>query len=250
MADDNSVALHLDGNDIPLEKFVEAVDAFSTLIQHVSDAVPKASPLSWATALRPGSLEVVAIPLSNDASASQTASQAVLDGLAAIATESERPAYFDDEALKNARNLASLAAEGKEQGVCAVSVGLNGKSASVDEAVISNVRAYLETPAHAYGTVEGILQRVSPRRGNQCAVYDQRFGYGVECNLSAELMGKALGAFDKRVLVYGRISYQNRRPYRMTVETLETFPDPSTLPSADDMLGILRDDWVPPNERQ
>ena len=237
--DQNGLVLHI-GGDASFDEFVEAVGAFGKLVGNVSDAVPKRSPVHWTPDVRRGSVEIVAVPHSSDHDAMTTVTKAIMDGLTAISLEATRPAYFNDEALKSAQKLAELGIDNR--------IGFNGLVAPVDAIVAANVKTYLETPAHAYGTVEGLLQRVSSRRGNQCAVYDQRFGYSVECSLSRDLMSKALEAFDQRVLVYGYITYQNRRPQRVAVETLKTFPD--SLTSADYVKGILRDDWVPPHERR
>ena len=239
--DANGLILHV-GDDASLEQFAEAVGAFGALVESVSDAIPKRSPVHWKPDVRKGSIEIVAVPESSDREAVTVVSSAIYRGVEMIASEAQRPAYFSNEALKHVQKLA-------EQGI-GNRIGLNGTTARIDTSVAANVKAYLEAPAHAYGTVEGILQRISSRRGNHCAVYDRRFGYSVECSLNDDMMRKALDSFDQRVVVYGRITYHDRRPYRMSAERLETFPDPNTLPSADDMLGILRDDWVPPDDRR
>ena len=241
VVDQNGLVLHI-GDDASLEQFIEAVGAFGALVGSVADAIPKHGTLRWKPDVRKGSIEVVAVPESSDHETAMTVTKAIVDGITAISLEATRPAYFNDDALKSVQKLAELDIDNR--------IGLNGAVTQFSATVAVNVKTYLETPAHAYGTVEGLLQRVSSRRGNQCAIYDQRLGYSVECSLTRELMSKALEAFDQRVLVYGYITYHNRRPQRVAVEKLETFPDPSTLPSADYVKGILRDDWVPPHERR
>ena len=238
--DQNGLVLHI-GDDASFEQFAEAIGAFGALVRSVSDAIPKRAPVNWEPGAREGSIEIIAIPTSADHEAVTAVASAIYRGVAEIAGEATRPAYFSNDALKSVQRLAEIGIANR--------IALNGTAARIDESTVANVKAYLEAPAHAYGTVEGTLQRISSRRGNQCAIYDRRFGYSVECSLDGDLMRKALDSFDQRVIVYGRITYQDRRPYRMSAERLETFPDPSTLPSVDDVVGILRDDWVPPDER-
>ena len=253
MADQYSLRLHLDGEDIPFEQFVEAVGAFSKLIRHVADAVPKDSPVSWHTAIREGSLEVIAIPTSSDTSAPQAVSHAVVGGVREIASGSERPDYFDDDALKCARSLARLRQNGRARGVEAISIGHQEQTENLGVEVVDHVNVVLARTDYAYGSVEGTLKMVSTVQALRCSLYERLNDRRVDCLFPNALRHQVFVAAEeeRRVEATGKIRYSDDgHPQYISVEELFVFPDSKELPSYRDIKGILRDDWIPLDERR
>ena len=243
--DDNQLILALRGDRIGLEDFANALRLFSDLIHSVSRAIPDGEHVSWRTEVKSSSVQVAAIA---ETSASvgplpaQNAVRTIRRGFRAIEDQEPAPEYFRERDLKSVREFAKMNAT--------VVIGSPDELKPISERTAENVDALLASRVHAYGTVEGILQSVSSRQGKRCRVYDRHFDYGVECILTDAILDQALDAFDSRVLVYGRIRYKDERPDSIRVERFKKFADPRTLPSADHVKGILRDDWVPPDERR
>ncbi len=253
MADERAIRLHIDG-DIEIGQFAEAVGAFSTMLTCVTSAIPKASPLSWRTAVRDGSLEIIATPESGDASAAKATTHAIIDGLRRIAERSERPAYFDDDALKSARELAKLRRNGDgTSSDAAITIIHAEHTESLDIEIVDHVTVVLDRKERAHGSVEGTLKMVSTVRALNCALYDRLNDKRIECRFPETLRHQVFVAAEeaRRVEATGDIRYsEDGYPEYIAVEELYVFPDPDKLPSFRDVKGILKDDWVPPDERR
>lgn len=227
--------------------------AFSAMIRHVSDAVPKGAPLTWHTGLREGSLQVVAKPVSVDAHAVEVASKAIVNGVRGIASGSDRPHFFDDEALKCARKLANLRRDGTASGISSVSIIHREHAETLGTEVVDHVNIALERVEHSHGSIEGVLRMVSTVKGLRCSLYERLHDRRVDCNFPNALWHEVFVAAEeeRRVEATGRIRYSDDGlPKYINVKDLYVFPAVAELPSHMDVLGILRDDWIPPDERR
>jgi hypothetical protein len=243
--DDNQLILALKGDRIDLEDFAHALKLFSDLLHNVTRAIPEGEHVRWRTEVKPSSVHVAAIAETDTSVGPKPAQHAVRTirrGFRAIEDQEHAPRYFRERDLRSVKEFAKMDAT--------VVIGSPDELQPISDRTAENVDALLAPSIHAYGTVEGILQSVSSRQGKKCRVYDRHFDCGVECILTDEILNQALDAFDSRVLVYGRIRYKDEKPESIRVERFRKFADPSTLPNADYVKGILRDDWVPPNERR
>jgi len=93
---------------------------------------------------------------------------------------------------------------------------------------------------------------VATVRRPHCALYDRLNNKRVECSFNDSIRHKIFTAVEKesRIEAYGMIRYaEDGIPEQIKIDDIDVFPDPSTLPSADYVKGILRDDWVAPDER-
>ena len=225
---------------IPFGEFARAVGDFFVLIERVAAATtPAEERLRWGAKVSRGSLQVEAIPISSNPRAPIEAMRAIVNGIDAIESGQERPAGFDDKAVATARDLAGRISDSREFGISRMSIAYEEKSKTLTQKAFTNAKILLEGKADAYGSVEGVLQRLSSRKGVQCVIYDRHFNYAIRCDLPESMMDEIVSLFNQRVLLYGRIRYRDRRPHSVRVEKFRAFPDPSTLPGIYDVKGIL-----------
>ena len=68
-------------------------------------------------------------------------------------------------------------------------------------------------------------------------------GKSILCYFKEENVDDVLSAFRKRVSVYGLIMYKSHgEPYSLKVEQFRVFKDKEDLPTANDVLEILKKD--------
>jgi hypothetical protein len=164
-------------------------------------------------------------------------------GVKELAESSDRPRFFNDEALRLSRRLVQLAAQsdaGKAQlvfGVVTVPV------AQASEGVKTNVDALVKGDLPSIGSIEGQLVRVEGSDGSyKIAIFDRLRSRKVPCLIKSDLLRRALDAFDTRVVVRGLIwSRRDGSPARIEVRDFEEMPNADQIPKWQDMRGILRD---------
>lgn len=249
----NELTLKIDGKVIPLEQFASAVAAFSDLIHSVSRAIPDGEQLKWRTEVKAGSAQVNAIPMGTGSATGeieQAATQAISHGVAVIEEEEGIPEYFREHDLESIRKIARLAVQDGDE-ITHITLGHDDQFSSLGSHIIDAVSALIGQPKTVdYGSIEGKLQMVSTRGGYRCSLYERVRDARVSCDFPQAMLGDVLGAIDQRVLVYGRIEYSlDGSPEHVRAESIEQFPAQDTLPSAEYVRGILREDWAPPGER-
>jgi hypothetical protein len=162
---------------------------------------------------------------------------AVTEGIAMLDKTAERPPYFTDKALEQAKALANLA--GSE---VPINVRNGVGKVPVTRRIAGNVDDVLGTPDVSYGTVEGLLEAVNIHGTNRTfGVYDPLTGKKVECKLTGKVSVDDLGpAIGKRVAVSGLIlSRSTGGRISIQADKLEIFED-ADLPSPEDVIGILK----------
>lgn len=95
----------------------------------------------------------------------------------------------------------------------------------------------------SYGSIDGHIEGINLHDRKRFWVYDALTGRRVTCEfgdrIEIERIADAL-AKKRRVEVYGTVSYRtDDQIASMLADTLYVFPDASTLPTADDVRGIL-----------
>ncbi len=237
------LVLKLDRPEVFVEEFMEAVQALLAVVREVAqEQAGDATGLRWIiTELRTGSAVLKAIPESIDGALTPAVVERILrstgEGIHVLETGEGRPPYFNDSALRNARRLASILAEG-DVGTSTVRLGpvtitpTRRLAAAVDELIVGKLKSI--------GTVEGALVTVSKRDGYRFFVEDRVGGRRVECHFRLDLLGAVLAAFDKRVMVRGVVwSRKDGMPQRIDVRSFEVLEDDDALPRARAVRGIL-----------
>jgi hypothetical protein len=161
----------------------------------------------------------------------------IVEGLAQLERQAERPAHFSDKALEQARSLANLVSEQ----LPSIIVRNSEHEALLTKHVVANVDAILGAGRVSYGTVEGHLDALNIHERPSFAVYDARTGRRVECHFGEQVtLDDVLRAVGKRVAVRGLMRV---RPDRITVDahSLRVFPSEDDLPSPREVRGLLKD---------
>jgi hypothetical protein len=236
----NSLVLTLDGS-LPSDKFLTAVKAFFQMIKSVSDsATNTTNSIEWLIEVREGSaiVEAQATPRNIPLEKVPTAIQAVGEGLHALESGSrERPAFFNDSALKAVKDLSSLV-----ENDIFVRIGGGGQVERLSAQSTASVNSVLEASYTDFGTIEGKLEAISGRRGYKFTLYEDLTDHGVKCFFSTELLNEVFNAFECRVSVWGEIRYRkDGTPNSIQVEGLRVFRKSEDLPTIEEMIGILRD---------
>lgn len=91
-----------------------------------------------------------------------------------------------------------------------------------------------------YGSVEGVIYRISSIRSPYFLIYDKVLKKSIRCEFNESFTEKVRSAFMKKVSVSGKVyRHENGLPYKVMVEDIDIFPGKEDLPSYQEVLGIL-----------
>jgi hypothetical protein len=239
--DENSVTLDFDGPIVTPDTFRRLVSAFVDLLTAVTDkAAGNGKKTVWDMTVSTGSRLFIARAVADQQTTATTRRvlTAIPNGLKKLEKGSaDVPAYFDQRALRAARELASIP---KQRKLTYVRFHAEGPSITVSQRS-ADTAIKLLGQHQALGSVEGKLQTLSERGSLQFVVFDDLYENGVNCFIDEELMDQAKDAFRKRVSVTGMIQYdQESRPVSIRVDTIKVFKDVSELPPIKNLRGIFK----------
>jgi hypothetical protein len=167
---------------------------------------------------------------------------AIVEGMAIIAHGAERPAYFTDGALAQAKAL-SKTLDDDVRGVYfrRRRNGSSGETVRVTSQVAANVDEIIGPQLESFGTVEGRLQGVMTHGKRLFYVWDALTNRRVECQFGDRIkLDEVIAAYEKRVAVRGLIRRtKTGEKINIEVSELRVFPDESELPSVSDVQGII-----------
>lgn len=233
---DDSVRLELDAPVVPLPVLVSAAGTFATLIQEVAKNVRGGEPVHWTVEVEKGSIVLPTKPqVPQDVR--REIVRAVADGMATVETHAERPPYFNDHALVQARALANLSTDDVP-----IRVRNGNTQTRLTKQLVAHVDLVTGEAQPRIGTIEGQLESVNVHARPTFAVWERLTGNRIECaageTITVDDLGAALG---RRVAVRGRIrASKGGEKRRIDVTELRVFPAEEELPSADEVRGILR----------
>lgn len=239
----NIITMKLEGERITAEEFMKSVSAFYTLVDEVSAAVTgKKKPVDWIVSVRQGSiiLQSTAVPKKIEEKEVEKILTSLGDGLKTLEESEERPEYFSERALDQVRVLSSVS-DPKDNEFSSVKITTNGTPRDVTLHSAANIDSIQGYKTKGLGSVEGKLKAISDYGDLKIVVKDAITDRAVRCDLDEERLHEALGAFGKRVYVFGLINYDKEgRAKKITVQDLRVFPDMDDLPTASDVRGILK----------
>jgi hypothetical protein len=233
------MTLFLEGPHITAERLQRALTAFFALLDDVAEQITgDKKPIRWIVSAKEGSFGIVADPMPVRPTVPvRRIMDAIHDGAGQLQRRAKRPRSFSDTALRSMRELASVA-DGRE--VEKARMVLSRRSANVQHETATNVDRILGTRLRDYGSIEGQLQMVSIRGGPHFAVSDELTGKSIQCNVAPDQLEPALEAFTKRVAIFGLIRYgEAGDATSIEAERIDVLPDDATLPTAEDVYGIL-----------
>ena len=243
--DATTVSLHLEGQ-VTLRRLGEALDAWTELLREVAADVAGATGRDAVrfivTQAKAGSFDLAARPQP----AKQTVPAAVMpriaktltSGLRTLERRATRPKHFNDTALLRVRDLARLTSPETPT----VKIGNGTDQIRLSTRLIENVEAVLAPEITSIGTVEGKLEGLIIHGKNRFLIYDPLTGHKVTCFFSERIpYDDVIRAFGKRVAVTGIIR-SRRSGERVDVQArqLHVMPPDDELPSAAEMLGVLK----------
>lgn len=224
---------------VTFNAFKVALEELTIMLREIESEVSESrrSQLKWGIAeLSLGSATVGLENLSEEVDLAQRTATTLIKGLKVLAREKTRPDYFNDTALESARKLAKLS----DDGISRINVYSNIPELQLyfTEQIAVNVRDILEHLEYL-GSVEGLLELISGREGLPLyfQIKDIVSGNLVRCFFPEEMLGNALGAFRKRVIVSGYIqSDSSGNPRRIRVRDMEIAPKTENLPQPTDLI--------------
>jgi len=236
-----NIRLELKGEKIISDIFTDSINAFFDLINEISkSAIGEEENIPWFVKVEKGSINIIAEPKEKELSDRYLFNKVINDGLKVINKGSKRPQYFTDIALKKLKKLAK-SSESKEGGIQKINIWTNGEPNKLSQNIVKNVDKILSHAYKAYGTIEGRLLLISDKKKFKFEIYDDLLDVSVRCYFKKEKIENILKAFRKRVSVRGLINYRHDGvPISIKVDDFQQFKDNSELPSAYDVLGILR----------
>jgi hypothetical protein len=236
-SESDALRLTLDAEQVELRHLVSAASTFAALVQEVSRTITRGEgSVIWTVALEPGS---VAIPIRPQTEPTIKAEllRAIPEGVSLLEQGAQRPAHFTNQALLQAQSLANLSS--KEM---PIRVRDGRESVTLTKQLVANVEVLTRERQPRIGTVEGRLEEADVHGRPTFKVLERLSGDKVQCRAREEVTIDELGAaLGKRVAVRGRIR-ESKAGHKITIDVkqLRVFPDEETLPTADDVRGILK----------
>jgi hypothetical protein len=242
-----SLRLILEGTGLTIDHLEQVTAAFGDIVREVSGEVSQSGPgaVAWMVSdARLGSfeLEVRAVPAKQTIPASMLPEivTVIVDGMASLQDRPERPRHFNDSALRSARVLGSIIGPD----VTAVRLKGNGTvgrphATVLTKQVVANVDEVIGTRLESYGTVEGVLEAITVHGKRAFAIYEPLTNRRIDCFFEMPTQ-RVFDAFEKRVAARGLIrSRRTGERISIQVHDLYVFPEEGSLPTADEVLGIL-----------
>lgn len=242
----NTITLEIEGAKITPEKFTKSIKAFFDFINEVSsDIGGKKKPIEWFVKVESGSIRIQAVP--DPVSAPEriifSTMQTIKDGIDILSLQATKPPHFSDTALSRLDDLATLV-NGQNTDLDYVKIYVNNDRKDISRRIGANIDQIMGYASKSYGSIEGTLDTVSKRKRFHTVISDPLTNKPVRCYFGNLDMPQAdvLAMFGKRVSVYGLIKYRKDGfPISINVEDVRLFKSEKDLPSARDVLGILRD---------
>jgi hypothetical protein len=230
------VSLHLEPKVVDAIAFVRGVRAFIGLVEEVSLHFDRG--LSWGVRVHEGSnvVEVRPAVAPEFGLLAMEALESIESGLELLEAKPELPPAFSTTAIKRAKRLADVIQQvgGHIQGPT--------RQCKLTSQASANADKLLGTPYSAIGSVEGELLLISDLGRPQIGIRDAITGRIIHCSFDSEDLDELATRFHKRISVRGYMKYRlDGSVSKIDVETYRVLRDSGSLPSADDVRGILRE---------
>jgi hypothetical protein len=236
----------IDGPNILAPKFIEAIQAFYATINDVAEQVIQdKNVIQWVVSVEEGSDLVHFKPFSSEQRPLpyDEISRAISGGIEMLEGGTDhRPEFFTDIALEGIKRLGRIV-DPKHETIDKVEVRLNGTIGILSSQSVASVEKILGAKYEAIGSIEGNLEMISQRNEFHCNVWEALTDRKVRCvfdNTKQEVIKKVIGAFGRRVAIYGKIKYRkDGTPESIIVDDIRVFREPHELPTLDVLEGLL-----------
>jgi hypothetical protein len=240
----SDITLEIDEEEISLADFNAACEAFSGLVKEVSRHVSvEASAKSWTVKVYEGSygLGLTARPSLVALNAVDLIRDEIAQGITQL-TKGVRPECFSDRAIEFARNLASTFKSKPVEPSIRIWSGRQS-AVRIGRKVAATAKALLEPAYQQESSIEGILEKVDGHDKRMFVVYDLIDDRAIKCEVDEDLLEEALRHWKRRIEVLGTVRYRpDGQPVSIRAKTLVPFPEPSEIPSLEEMRALLAGD--------
>jgi len=247
-----NLTVEIDADDLALGRFQQLAGSLSGLIREVGEKVAEEhrDPVRWIVSdVRKGSIVLELTPQRSRDDVPPELPDRIADviasGMALIEERAERPPFFSDKALEQARDLASpVGDEVRAVRIRRERPGRTPERVTVTKRLAANVEEIIGGQIESFGAVEGRLEGLIVHGRRTFSVWEALTGRRVECSFGTRIpLDDVLAAFGKRVAVRG-IVRRRKTGEKVSVEAneLRVFPAEDELPGLDDVQGIMRGD--------
>ncbi|MXO72254.1 hypothetical protein [Alteraurantiacibacter buctensis] len=232
------LTLELNGEDLTPELFVRGVRSFFAVLNQLTDQIDDT--VGWRVQVKQGSNLIGVYPNGGANSASVGSIYSSIEaGLSSLERDAEEPENFPPRALEGVRDLAKISL-GADADI-GVRVWVEKRPHGLSAHSIANIDDILKSGFEEHGAVVGRIETISEHGNAKFIIFQPLDGNAVHCIVPPERLPDALKAFGHRAEVYGLVRYgKDDKPKRIKVEDITIFPPDDELPSAYDVVGLLR----------
>lgn len=237
------VVLSFQSDFIPMHTFASTVRGLEEMLYEIDREISGKFTVEWGIReLKSREKGIVAIPRIAGKKLHDNSDliiPAFLTGLRTIRSAATRPNHFSDDALMNAKEIATSVNGDIRQ--IKVTGSLNGKLSRpimLTQQLAKNVDKVIGPRYQSIGSVEGILEMISIRRYNRFGITHEISGRMVNCRFSPDLLDQVTSLLGRRVIASGFVHYNSHHdPVRVDVEWIRPLRPSKELPSIDEIGG-------------
>lgn len=234
---------------ITLSAFISRLRNFLGILQDFDSALsddPRGS-IKWEISVlrksSPPLVGVIPVPRRVDIPDwSDAINEQVLTNIHMLSRSTERTPRMPDSALSKIKRLAGNV---RQLGPSSVFLGENGqpkREELITATTLKNVKELTDPKYEAYGSVIGRLESLSVHKGHEFRVWDKNTGKPVRCQFSPERIVQVKSLLPATVIISGIVhSNSAGLPISVDLEDLEMYEEMGTLPTIQEMSGLIED---------
>jgi hypothetical protein len=235
-----------EGSTVDLPELVGAMSNFLGLLREVDSSVAKrkSGNLKWrVTTLKNDPSPLVGVtPTTRRAIAdtSEFVERELISNVVSLTERGERNQFLSDAALTRVQKIAKTAPKLGPSSIYSSDRGSLTLTTSVTVKTLTQVRDLTSVRSVSFGTISGNLDTISVHNGLEFRVWDTDSNRPVRCYLDPKQRKQAMDLLGLPVVVVGMLKADRHgRPVSMMVETFDAVTKPSSLPTIEEMRGLI-----------
>lgn len=232
---------------ISLKGFVSAIRNFLGILEDMDAASSRAGDgsVKWEVVFlqknSPPVIGVKGIPLSStNKSAPTQVRRDVLNGVRALESAMRKPNVSDAVLVRMGR----LAHQSKHTGPMEMYTDKDkkGKIVEIGPDLIEKIEQHIGRASESKGSIVGQLDTIAVHHSNEIRVWDENYGRAVRCEYKPELEDRIKSLLRHRVIVTGSVYFNAKgQPVSVSAEDIDTYPEHASLPTIEEMSGLIDD---------
>jgi hypothetical protein len=245
------LTVEIDADALTLGRFQQLSEHLAGLIREVGNEVGEKhrDPVKWIVSdVRRGSVVLELTPQRSSEKVPPDLPDRIADviasGMAVIEERAERPPFFTDRALEEARHLSTpVGTDVRAVRIRRERKGKRPERVTVTKRLAANVDELIGPKVESFGTIEGKLEGIVVHDRRTFYVWETLTNRRVECSFGDRIeLKEVLDAFGRRVAARGIVRKRKTgEPLSVEANELYVFPAENELPGLDDVQGIMRD---------